>query len=141
VAWGALGGLLGAKIAEYLEARHGKRVAWLQAGFASLAFGIFLLGLGALVPPSESDNLIAGVILIAALTLMGAGSIITPSSLYGMAVVRSRFDVLLTLSQRLPPNKRLKLTAPGFGENCVCAPAAFVVVSIGVPPTGFGAAA
>ncbi len=76
VAWGALGGLLGAKIADYLEARHGKRVAWLEAGFASVTFGIFFLGLGALFPPSESGNLIAGVILVAAFILMGAGSII-----------------------------------------------------------------
>ena len=41
----------------------------------------------------------------------------------------------------VPPNKRLKLTAPGLGKNCVCAPAAFVGVSIDVAPTGVGAAA
>ncbi len=39
------------------------------------------------------------------------------------------------------PNKRLKLAAPGLGSNCVCAPAAFVAVSIDVAPTGVGAAA
>jgi len=39
------------------------------------------------------------------------------------------------------PNKRLKLAAPGLGKNCVCAPAAFVVVSIQVAPAAVGAAA
>ncbi len=39
------------------------------------------------------------------------------------------------------PNKRLKLPAPGLGRNCVCAPAAFVVVSMDVAPTAVGAAA
>src|SRR6266571_1139380 len=40
-----------------------------------------------------------------------------------------------------PPNKRLKLTAPGLGRNCVCALASAVVVSINVAPTWSGAAA
>ncbi len=40
-----------------------------------------------------------------------------------------------------PSNKRLKLTAPGFGKNCVCTPSAFVVISMDVAPTGVGAAA
>src|SRR5437867_733363 len=39
------------------------------------------------------------------------------------------------------PNTRLKLTAPGCGKNCVCAPAVFVVVSSDVAPAGVGAAA
>jgi hypothetical protein len=39
------------------------------------------------------------------------------------------------------PNKRLKLTAPGLGKNCVCAPAVLVVGSIDAPPTQVGAAA
>jgi len=41
----------------------------------------------------------------------------------------------------LPPNKRLKLTAPGLGENCVYALARSLLVSSVVAPTGFGAAA
>jgi hypothetical protein len=28
-----------------------------------------------------------------------------------------------------PPNKRLKLTAPGLGSNCVCAPGGAVLIS------------
>ena len=39
------------------------------------------------------------------------------------------------------PNKRLKLAAPGFGRNCVCAPATSVLVSINVVPASLGAAA
>ena len=39
------------------------------------------------------------------------------------------------------PNTRLKLPAPGCGKNCVCAPAAFVLVSIDVAPADVGAAA
>ncbi len=39
------------------------------------------------------------------------------------------------------PNTRLKLPAPGRGKNCVCAPAAFVLVSIDVAPADVGAAA
>ncbi len=42
---------------------------------------------------------------------------------------------------RVQPNKRLKLTAPVLGRNCVCAPASPVVVSIEVAPAGVGAAA
>jgi len=42
---------------------------------------------------------------------------------------------------QLPSNKRLKLSAPGLGKNCVCAPAGSVVVSIDVAPAGVGAAA
>src|SRR5947208_10692757 len=38
-------------------------------------------------------------------------------------------------------NTRLKLTAPGLGRNCVCAPASFVVVSLTVAPARVGAAA
>ncbi len=41
----------------------------------------------------------------------------------------------------MPPNKRLKLAAPGLGRNDVCAPASSVVVSIVAAPTGDGAAA
>src|SRR5207247_10280775 len=37
---------------------------------------------------------------------------------------------------QLPSNKRLKLSAPGLGKNCVCAPAGSVVVSIDVAPRG-----
>ena len=44
-------------------------------------------------------------------------------------------------AQRVPPNKRLKLAAPGCGRNCACAPAGFVVVSIDEAPAGVGAAA
>ncbi len=44
-------------------------------------------------------------------------------------------------AQRVPPNKRLKLAAPGCGRNCVCAPTSSVVVSSIVLPTGVGAAA
>jgi hypothetical protein len=40
-----------------------------------------------------------------------------------------------------PPNKRLKLTAPGLGRNCVCALASSVLVSIFAVPAGVGAAA
>jgi len=39
------------------------------------------------------------------------------------------------------PNKRLKLTAPGLGRNCVCAPAGPLVVPMNVAPAGVGAAA
>ena len=39
------------------------------------------------------------------------------------------------------PNKRLKLTAPGVGKNCVCALASSVVVSINVALACVGAAA
>ncbi len=39
------------------------------------------------------------------------------------------------------PNKRLKLTAPGFGRGCVCALASSVVVSINLAPPCLGAAA
>jgi hypothetical protein len=35
---------------------------------------------------------------------------------------------------KAPPNKRLKLTAPGLGTNCVCAPAGSVVLSIVAAP-------
>src|SRR5712691_11110292 len=41
----------------------------------------------------------------------------------------------------VPPNKRLKLPAPGLGTNCVCAPASSVLVSIVVAPARVGAAA
>ena len=43
--------------------------------------------------------------------------------------------------ERKPPNKRLKLPAPGLGRNCVCAPASCIVVSIIVAPAWGGAAA
>ncbi len=39
------------------------------------------------------------------------------------------------------PNTRLKLPAPGCGKNCVCAPRAFLLVSIDVAPADVGAAA
>ncbi len=39
------------------------------------------------------------------------------------------------------PNKRLKLTAPGLGKNCVCALASPVVGSINLAPAYVGAAA
>ena len=39
------------------------------------------------------------------------------------------------------PNKRLKLTAPGLGRNCVCAPAGSLLVSMNVVPASLGAAA
>jgi hypothetical protein len=47
----------------------------------------------------------------------------------------------MLISQKGPPNKRLKLPAPGFGRNCVCAPASSVVISISVAPPRIGAAA
>ncbi len=45
------------------------------------------------------------------------------------------------IAARVLSNKRLKLTAPGVGKNCVCAPANFVLVSVSAAPTGVGAAA
>src|SRR2546426_11575290 len=42
-------------------------------------------------------------------------------------------------SQARPPNKRLKLTAPGCGRNCVCAPTRSVVVSVVAAPARCGA--
>ena len=42
---------------------------------------------------------------------------------------------------KLLPNKRLKLAAPGFRMNSVCARANSVVVSIDVAPAEVGAAA
>ncbi len=45
------------------------------------------------------------------------------------------------LPVRKPPNKRLKLPAPGRGKNCVCAPASSVVISTDVTPAVVGAAA
>ena len=38
--------------------------------------------------------------------------------------------------ERQPPNKRLKLAAPGLGRNCVCAPAPPAVVSRSVGADG-----
>ena len=40
-----------------------------------------------------------------------------------------------------PPNKRLKLSAPGCGRNCVCAPPDSVVVSSDMALARVGAAA
>ena len=39
------------------------------------------------------------------------------------------------------PNKRLKLSAPGLGRNCVCAPAGSVIISTVAAPARVGAAA
>jgi hypothetical protein len=37
-----------------------------------------------------------------------------------------------------PPNKRLKLPAPGIGKNCVCALTSSMLVSMSPAPTGVG---
>ena len=42
-------------------------------------------------------------------------------------------------AERTPSNKRLKLTAPGFGRNSVCAATNCGVVSIGAVPASVGA--
>jgi hypothetical protein len=52
----------------------------------------------------------------------------TPGLLNGLALGRG--------SRSRPPNKRLKLTAPGLRKNCVCAPTRSVLVSIFVAPAG-----
>jgi hypothetical protein len=50
-------------------------------------------------------------------------------------------DPLTSSWPRLRPNKRLKLTAPGLGRSCVCAPTNSVLASLCMAPAGCGAAA
>ena len=45
------------------------------------------------------------------------------------------------MREALLSNKRLKLTAPGLGRNCVCALAGSVLVSVIAAPAILGAAA
>src|SRR5207245_3315336 len=58
----------------------------------------------------------------------------------GMSI-NSGGPLRLPAQPHIGSNTRLKLPAPGFGRNCVCAPAGSVVVLKRAAPAGVGAAA